>query len=165
MKISRGEAVLIDTNVILEAHRTACWNHLAGFFVLKTVDACVVECETGNQQRGVAVPVDIPLLRASAHIERSTPRQIAELRFRLAGKVSLDPGEESLIAYACRHANAWVICSPDKAAVRACFILGFQDRVVALEDLTESSGIAVDLRRNYTRNWLANFRTDLLLGL
>ena len=96
-------------------------------------------------------------------MERVTPEQVAELRFKLAGKVSLDPGEEALIAYACGHPDAWVICSPDKAAVRACFILGFLDRVVALEDLTESSGIAVDLRRNYTRNWLANFRTDLLL--
>jgi hypothetical protein len=165
MNIPRGESVLVDTNVILEAHRTACWKHLAGFFRLKTADACVVECATGNQKRGVAVPVDIPNLRATAHVERVGEEQVAELRFRLAGRVSLDSGEEALIAYACRHPDAWVICSPDKAAVRACFILGFLDRVVALEDLTESSGIAVDLRRNYTRNWLANFRTDLLLEL
>lgn len=165
MKITRGEAVLIDTNVILEAHRTACWNHLSGFFSLKTSDACVVECETGNQRRGVRIPVDIPTLRAAAHIETISEEMIAELRFKLAGRVGLDPGEEALIAYACRHTNAWVICSPDKAAVRACFLLGFLDRVVALEDLTESSGIAVDLRGNYTRNWLANFRTTLLLGL
>lgn len=165
MKIPRGEVVLIDTNVILEAYRTVCWKHLAGFFVLKTTNACVVECETGNQRRGVPIPVDIAILRTTAHIESVNEEQIAELRFTLAGKVSLDPGEEALIAYACRHPNAWVICSPDKAAVRACFILGFLDRIVALEDLTESSGIAVDLRRNYTRNRLANFRTDLLLEL
>ena len=165
MKIPRDEAVLIDTNVILEAHRTRCWEHLAGFFDLKTVDACVVECETGNQRRNNPVPVDTHALMEKVHVERITQEQLAALRIRLANRVDLDPGEESLITYACQHSDAWLICSPDKAAVRACAFLGFLDRVIALEDLTESSGIAVPLRQNYTRHWLANFRTVILLEL
>ena len=35
--------VLVDTNVIIEAHRTGAWRALAGGYVLETVEDCVTE--------------------------------------------------------------------------------------------------------------------------
>jgi hypothetical protein len=31
-----GDRVLLDTMVIMEAHRISCWNGLRGFFLLET---------------------------------------------------------------------------------------------------------------------------------
>lgn len=41
--------VLVDTNVILEAHRTGSWRALAGGYPVETVDDCVDETQTGFQ--------------------------------------------------------------------------------------------------------------------
>ncbi len=39
--------VLVDTNVILEAHRTGFWPALTGGYGVETVEDCVTETQTG----------------------------------------------------------------------------------------------------------------------
>ena len=41
--VGPGAAVLADTNVIIEAHRTGTWAALVGAFVVETVEDCVAE--------------------------------------------------------------------------------------------------------------------------
>ena len=43
--------VLVDTNVILEAHRTGSWGALTGGYAVETVEDCVTETQTGFQRR------------------------------------------------------------------------------------------------------------------
>ena len=43
--------MLVDTNVILEAHRTGSWRALAGGYAVETVEDCVTEPQTGFQRR------------------------------------------------------------------------------------------------------------------
>ena len=43
--------VLVDTNVILEAHRTGTWRALTGGYRVETVEECVTETQTGFQRR------------------------------------------------------------------------------------------------------------------
>ena len=47
----RQEVVLVDTNVIIEAHRTGAWAALAGAYAVETVEDCVTETQTGYQRR------------------------------------------------------------------------------------------------------------------
>ena len=42
-----GLVVLVDTNVIIEAHRTAAWAALIGAYGVETVEDCVTETQTG----------------------------------------------------------------------------------------------------------------------
>lgn len=51
---------MLDTNVIIEAHRAKCWKALAHFFRFETVEQCCVEAATGDRRRTdyVAVEVD-----------------------------------------------------------------------------------------------------------
>lgn len=49
--IERGAVVLVDTNVIVETHRTATWRALAGAFAVETVEDCVTETQTGYRRR------------------------------------------------------------------------------------------------------------------
>ena len=78
----------------------------------------------------------------------------------------MDPGEHDLLAYA--HASsqdAWVLCSPDKASVRAAVKLGLGDRLRALDSLVDAVGVrpSPSLLRQYTTAWLTSFRTKVIL--
>ena len=50
--------VLVDTNVILEAHRVDAWRALTGGYRLETVEDCVTETQTGFQKRRPEQQID-----------------------------------------------------------------------------------------------------------
>lgn len=49
-RVARG-TVLVDTNAIIEAHRTGVWRALAGGYQVESVEDCVIETQTGFQWR------------------------------------------------------------------------------------------------------------------
>jgi hypothetical protein len=162
--IAKGQHVMVDTMVIIEAHRTRCWNALVGQYRMDTVCRCIEECDTGNQRRRNPVPIDTAALRERVVPKTVTPVMIYEMEQRLAGRVDLDPGERELLAYCITQADAWIISSPDKAAMRAGMFLGILDRFVSLESLTVALGLSPELRDNFTNRWQTAFRTQLLLN-
>ena len=54
--------VLVDTNVILEAHRAGVWRALAGGYPVETVEECVTETQTGYQRRSPERRIDEPAM-------------------------------------------------------------------------------------------------------
>ena len=54
--------VLVDTNVILEAHRAGAWRALAGGYPVETVEECVTETQTGYQRRSPERRIDEPAM-------------------------------------------------------------------------------------------------------
>ena len=162
--IARGQRVMVDTMVIIEAHRTNCWNALLGQFQMDTVWRCVEECETGNQRRRNPVPVDTVAMRKRLAPKTVTPVMVYEMEQRLSGRVDLDHGELELLAYAITQEDAWIISAPDKAAMRAGMLLGILDRFASLQDLANSAGQNPLLRDNFTNRWQTSFRAHLLLA-
>jgi hypothetical protein len=61
--IARGDIVLLDTNVIIEAHRVNCWKSMMRVFRLETVEECCVELATGDRRRPGYQVVDVEVLR------------------------------------------------------------------------------------------------------
>ena len=116
MGLKRGQAVLVDTNVILESHRSRTWDHLTAHFSVETVSECVAECETGNQRLDNPVPVDIAALRERMLVHSVSQAELTACKLLLRSGTSLDAGEEHLIAYALTREDVWLIGSPDKAA-------------------------------------------------
>ena len=57
--------VLVDTNVILEAHRVDAGPVLAVGYLVETVEDCVAETQTGFQKRPPEQQIDSRALRAS----------------------------------------------------------------------------------------------------
>lgn len=157
----------IDTNVVIESHRVSSWSALASGLSLATVDKVIEECATGGSRREGYAKIDIEQVKGHIQIYGVKEKELADLRLELAGRVNLDPGEEHLLAKAIAMAGSWRVCSPDSALVRACFILGYVDRVVSLESLLNQIGfrLTATLRRQYTEKWLSQKRTDLLLEL
>jgi hypothetical protein len=156
--------ILVDTNVILECHRTASWRALAGGFRMETVTECVIETQTGFQRRRPEQQIDETTLRqALAAVHDVTKAARAMLFARDALSAYLDPGEQHLWAHAVARSDAWLLCGPDKASLRLGFRLGFRDRLVGLEALLDQVGFRpkLPLRMNYTSRWLAQYLSEL----
>lgn len=147
--------VLVDTNVILEAHRTGTWSALVGGYRVETVEECVVETQTGFQRRAPQRQIDPRKLHESFSAVRAiTDRELAELAVRSSG-IALDNGEASLWAHALHRADAWVLCGPDGASLRVGIRLGFRNRLVSLEELLDGVGhrSRTSLRSAYSQRW------------
>lgn len=157
--------VLVDTNAILESFRIGSWRALAGGYPLETVEACVIETQTGFQRRRPEQQIDEGELKKSLKaVHGVTDRELAVVAVR-APDIALDLGERSLWAHALTRNDAWVLCGPDKASLRFGVQLGLRDRLVALERLLSDAGYQprMPLRRQYTDDWLKTVVAELYL--
>lgn len=161
--VETGSHIFMDTNVIIEAHRVNVWPALCGQFTLDTVTRCLEELNTGRRR---AVVVDTDKLASTIQPKTPTREHITSLMMRYPQSVDMDDGEKEILAYTLSlPPNTFFICSPDKALIRAVYVLDLIDRYVALEDLTEFAGLRPDLQYQYTRAFLAEYRTKLLLEM
>ena len=166
--MNKGSVVLVDANVIIEAHRTGSWGPIAGYFDLHTVSKVVEETQTGFQNRDPETWIDEAVLRASlGRIENIT--EIQRVTFNLNhGHPSLDDGERDLLIYAETFPEPiWLLNSPDMAAVKFAHGVGWNDQLVSLEAMTSHLKVRLtdSLKENYTERWLSGKKTQLLLGL
>jgi hypothetical protein len=162
------QRVLLDTNVIIEAYRTGCWNTIAGYFALETVEKVIEETQTGAQNRAPETRIDETKLRTSfSHVEDVTNEMRAQFH-QAFPQALLHSGERDLLVYAGTLAvgEAWLLNSPDMAAIRHAYSRGWLDRLVSLEALNGhlSGKLGSALRDNYSEQWLSVRRTRLILG-
>ncbi len=148
-------ALLVDTNVILECHRTGSWNALANGYSVETVEDCVTETQPSFQMRTQRIAVHERDLRASLEtVHEVKSLNLAKLRLDVPD-IHLDRGEAALWAHARNRKDDWMLCSPDKASMRCGIRLRFRDRLISLERLLSDAGhrLRQDLSRAYTSNW------------
>lgn len=151
--------VLLDTMIIIEAHRVGCWRAMLGHYRLDTVQKCMEECATGNQRRRVRVPIDVGQLQTDISPKPVTAKEITQFTLRYPGAVDLDAGEKELMAYALTlESGSYYMCSSDRACLRAGFTLGMT--FVSFEELVEGTGERVALERHHTKTWLQQQRTQ-----
>jgi hypothetical protein len=162
------QRVLVDTNVIIEAHRTGCWNTIVNYFSVETVEKVIEETQTGSQNRAPETLIDEAKLRSSLHyIAKITDEMRAKFHesFPLA---LLDDGERDLLVYAgvLPAGDIWLLNSPDMAAVRHAHSRGWLDRLVSLEILNAhlKGKLGATFKDNYSEQWLSIRRTRLILG-
>jgi hypothetical protein len=162
--IQRGQIVLVDTNIIIEAVRTNCWNALASHFKLETVEKCLEESLTGDLRRRDYVKVDpTHLKKGLSKVHKLSSAESAALAVAMPSADELDPGERHLFAHALGRADAWVASCADRNALKAAFALGWKDRFVSLEVLAQATGARPDLKQHYRDRWLSDVRTAFLL--
>ena len=158
--------VLVDTNAILECHRTRTWPAFAGGYSVETTVTCVQETQTGFQLRSEEESINEEELRDSLKaIHAVGPHELAALAVRLP-RVTLDAGEEELWAHTLTRNDDWIFCGPDRASLRAGFSLGFRDRLISLEELLSRINIkpSVPLLTQYKRRWHGETLTWLELN-
>lgn len=159
--------VLVDTNVIIEAVRTGCWAAITGGLHVETVVACREEALARPPDAGSAyVPVGMSDLERMGNIHPVSDIARATFRLAYAEAHGLDRGEHDLLAHMyVSDPGDVLLCSPDKAAVRAAVLLGLGDHLRSLDDLLQAVGgrSRKPLRGQFTTAWLTSFRTKVLL--
>jgi hypothetical protein len=164
--LQRGQPVLVDTNIIIEAVRTGCWNALRAYFSIETVDKCCEEARTGDLRRPGYVVVDDNALRDRLRVHRPTPLELSALDLRESEGRRLDPGERHLWAHAFARNDAWLACCCDNAAIRVAVRLGWEDRLKSLEELAHAAGAnpaVAKLKEQFHTARLSATRTAALL--
>jgi hypothetical protein len=166
--------VFVDTNVIIEAHRVGCWNAICGSYSVETVEKCVEESSSGNPEEPgyVHVPTD-ELRERLTQIHQVTLQEVASLILSHSECYVLDDGEKHLFArlYADQTlpSSTILVSTPDKAALKAAYELGWLDCWVSLDVLARDAGVGKSvlgqLRTQYQDNWLSNTKTKILLGV
>jgi hypothetical protein len=168
----KSQIVLVDTNVILEAHRVGCWIALSQYFALQTVEKVVEETQTGFQNRSPEQNISEPALRKQLKsIESITELQRAEFAATHFNSV-LDDGERDLVIYAGlltqNHPkiNIWFLNSPDIATIRHAHRRAWLDHLVSLEEMCQHLKLKAKppLRNNYTRSWLSGQKLQFING-
>lgn len=138
--MQRGQAVLVDTNIIIEAVRAGCWNALTAHLSVQTVEKCCEEARTGDAHRAGYVVVSERILREGLEVHRVSEAELAMLSLRDADVFRLDAGERHLWAHALGRTDAWIACCCDQAAINIAVRLDWGDRLVSLEELAGAAG-------------------------
>ena len=163
--MKRGDEVFMDTNAMIEAHRVKAWAAIANAFQLWTVNECLVEAASGDRLHQGYVPVDVETVKKTVRIAEVPAAKQAQVATALPVGLNPDPGERDLLAAALAHPGAWVICSHDKAAMRAGYALGVLNQFVSLEQLGNLVGLHPAWRQPFTEKWLTGFKSNLILGI
>ena len=164
-----GDIVLIDTNVILEAHRVARWKHLSDNFDVHTVAKVIEETQTGYQKRSKEEQIDQKKLTESfSKIYPVSEEEISTTMIASPEIFNLDAGERDLLIYASSFGgNCWLISSPDSAAMKAAHKQGWLDKVISLESLLETINCQpnITLRENYTKKSAETKKSQIRFGI
>lgn len=161
--------MLVDTNVVIEAVRTKCWNALTGGLRVETVEECRDEALRGDRGRPGYVAVGEGDLSRLAAVHRVTELERATFGMEYPDAQNMDAGERDLFAHAYARAagsdSVWLLCSPDRASIRAAVALGWHDRLRSLAALAEAVGAraSAPLADHFGKRWLSDFRTICLL--
>ncbi len=164
--MQRGQVVLVDTNIIIEAFRTGCWTALTAHFSIETVEKCCEEAHTGEAHRPGYVEVDTKTLRQRLTVHRVSDSVLAALSLRDPEAFRLDLGERHLWAHALGRSDAWLASSGDHAAINAAVRLGWEDRLVSLEQLANHVGARSalkHLKEQFRSARLSTWRTAALI--
>ncbi len=148
-------AVLVDTNVIIECHRSGSWRALVGGYAVETTEDCVKETQAGSQWRRPEQRIGETALRESLSAVHDVHVRARAALVDRVSDIALDRGEESLWAHAVRRDDDWLLCGPDIASLRCGIRLGFRERLMPLERLLGDVGhrAGSTLREAYTRAW------------
>ncbi|MCC5865364.1 MAG: hypothetical protein JJU31_09625 [Wenzhouxiangella sp.] len=168
MALQRGDLILVDTNVIIEAHRVRCWIGMANQFRLITVAEVFKETQTGHQNRAEEQNIDPDELRGQlSQIAEVSRTQLADIDIEYPDH-GLDAGEHHLVAFArTLDEPAWLLNSPDNGTIRFCSQANWLDRLISLEAMANALGMphGSRLRGNHTEAWLRRQVNKFRFGL
>ena len=162
--MQRGQVVLVDTNVVIEAFRARCWRAVSSHFAVEIVEKCCEEALTGDPLRPGYIVVDAAQLRMGLQKRHAVSAvQRAQVKARLTYPDALDAGETDLLAHTLGRSDAWIASCADRAAVNAALELGWEEHFISLEAMARAAGATPTLKHHFTDRWLSEVRTTYKL--
>ena len=157
------QVVYVDTNVVLEAHRTGCWVDLVQLYDVRTVEMVQIETQSGDRRQRGYVAVSMREFSVKVTINKVTDLHRLKASARAKALTALDAGERDLLAFvASEDPGSLLLATADKAAIKTACQLGLETRLVSLEEMARQRGKNPPLKRQYTKSWLGQVRTEFL---
>ncbi|MFT4926823.1 MAG: hypothetical protein ACI8WB_002922 [Phenylobacterium sp.] len=133
-----NDILILDTNVIIEAHRTGGLSAICGGFSIHCVEKVIEETQTGHQKRKPEFNINENLLRDKfTCIVTIDEDDVEDAMEDLEGFETIHAGEQHLISYIAnsmiQNDNVWFVSSPDSAAMKVMVKAGWKDNIVSLE--------------------------------
>jgi hypothetical protein len=165
--MKRGDLILVDTCVIIEAHRTGTWSALHRGFHLETVETCIIEAQTGKANRLQPMVSDVELRQCFRNVSNVSALERATHAANFNGELpDLDPGELDLWIHALQRKDSWFLCGPDRASMKFGCELGHQDQLVSLAQALDLLNVGTGgLKDHYRSRWLADVKVNFTLGI
>lgn len=156
--------VLLDANVIIEAHACRAWASLLERVIL-IVPSTVLAEATHYVERETGMRMEIHLQQAVQQGQirevSATAEQLAALlgRFDRVFIQRMDPGEaEALALLLTGELSDCFFCSSDGPAIRALNLLSMPERGISLEMLLRGAGLERRLARPFDERFFQEMR-------
>lgn len=146
--------VLLDNNAIGDAVDLGVWNALNAAYSGKLETVSEVADEAGTYFRKKPNTAELMASLNAMRVHEVSDSERAELFVRTEG-LALDEGERDLWSHAIGRKDSWILCGPDRASLRAAARLGFQEKLISLEELLQQAGLSTrGLPEEHTAGWL-----------
>jgi hypothetical protein len=158
--------IILDANVIIDAHRENYWNALVNGHRIHLPTIVVKDeaqyFDTGNGKRSINLA---PLMSQGLITEiTATPEEDFYLQTLVKPSFlpSFDPGErEALALLKGPRCKNFFFCTGDALAIKGLGILGLSTQGASVEKLLEIIGIKKPLKKHFTEEW---FQKHLITG-
>jgi hypothetical protein len=166
-RITKPQCVLLDANVVIEAHKSDIWLQLTERYEL-IPPATIIRTEARyfKTARRIPKPVRVRELVAKGDISEltATAGELAAVHTIFASWFldTLDPGEtEALALLKANKAPEACFCTSDASAIKALAMMGVSERGISTETLLAKVGLKKNLGRHYTED---SFRMNIRRG-
>lgn len=165
--MKRGDVILVDACVIIEAHRTGTWAALHKGFALETVETCIVEAQTGKANRINQQILDADLRKCFQSVYAVTDLERAVHAANFEGDMpALDAGELDLWIHALQRDDVWFLCGPDRASMKFGCQVGQKEKLVSMEQALSMLNVGTsNIKGHYQERWLSDVKVKFTLGL
>lgn len=159
--------MLLDANIVIEAHELEIWAELRASYEL-ILPGTVVTDEAkyfrSTRGRSESIRLGEEVARGEVYQITATAEEYAEL-YSIFDSVllqSLDPGEaEALALLLANKTPGAFFCTSDAPAIRALAMLGLSGRGISMEVLMSNIGLTKRLEPHFTEGF---FRTNARQG-
>jgi hypothetical protein len=169
-KRRRPRLLLLDANIVIEAHCLGVWEKLTRAVEI-VLPSTIADDEVQfyeDPETGDHLPIDLRQLLANGTITKAdaTAEELQDLytQFEPLFVAGIDLGEAEALALLLsgRIADCH-FCTADKPAIQALALLGFGDQGISLEALLQTTGVKPrsSLRRGYRE---AAFQQEIRAG-
>jgi hypothetical protein len=159
--------VLLDANIVIEAHTLEIWAELKDRYEL-ILPRVVVKNEAkyfrSSRRGSKSIRLSEQITRGEVHQLTATAEEYAELYKIFASWFlqALDPGEtEALVLLRANRAPEAFFCTSDALAVKALAMLGLSQQGISMEMLMKKVGLAKRLKLQFTEDF---FKRNIRLG-
>ncbi len=147
--------LLVNANVILQAHTDGTWRHIIERCEIHLTETVVEESQFYEDADGVRHEIELQSAIAAGDVtvHSVTVSQLQALRARFGTlyQEKLDDSEAESLAILLSNEDKWLLTSADKIVYRVLSSMGRGEQGVSLEEILQQTGLGRPLPHMFTK--------------